>query len=41
MGCAPSANETSIRQMAAVFSESRQRNAGGVISGGKIDPFSG
>src|SRR5438128_1754999 len=35
------ANVTSINQLLALASESRQRNVGGVISGGKIVPSSG
>ena len=37
----PSANETSMRHRATDLAGSRHSNAGAVISGGKIDPFSG
>src|SRR5664279_3637072 len=41
IAAAPSPNETSICQEATPFAASRQRNVGGVISGGNIDPSSG
>src|SRR5579862_3744568 len=37
----PSAKATVISQRWASFAESRHWNVGGIISGGKIDPFNG
>ena len=40
-GGEPSPNATSMRHRAALAAASRQRNVGGAISGGKMDPLRG